>query len=128
MKYISSVILALVAAGCAAVPLTGKDDENDFRIPLVCGPEHKQLPCTAEVRLGTGYRFNLLTHCGIEWAHFDGRYWMPKPKVHPPPHWANIEAGTMVLVRPRVALFEADDGGSARFAPAPSSYRPPTCA
>jgi hypothetical protein len=41
---------------------------------------------------------------------------------------AGIEAGTMLLERPGVALFEADEGGGARFVPAPRSYRPPTCA
>ena len=95
---------------------------------MVCGPEHKQLPCTRGVEEGFPYRVNLLTHCGIEWAYFGGRFWVPSPKADTPSDWANIEAGTMVLERPGVALFEADKGGGARFVPAPRSYRPPACA
>jgi hypothetical protein len=65
--------------------------------------------------------------CGIEWAYFDGRYWVPMPMLDAPKHWAGIEAGTIVLEQPGVALFEADEGGGARFVPAPRSYRPPDC-
>jgi hypothetical protein len=128
MKRLSLVLLALVWAGCSALPFTREDNADDFRVPLVCGPEHKQLPCTRGVEEGVGYRFNLLTHCGIEWAYFGGRYWVPKPKIEAPSHWANIQAGTMVLRRPRVAVFEATEGGGARFVPAGGSYHPPTCA
>jgi hypothetical protein len=127
MRQVLILLLVLVSAGCAGLPLRGEDDENDFRVPLVCGPEHKQLPCTARVEQGVEYRFNLLTHCGIEWAYFDGHYWVPTPKVAAPSHWANIEAGMMVLERPGVAVFEADDGGGARFVPASTSFRPAPC-
>jgi hypothetical protein len=125
MKQFSAVLLVLVLVGCSARPFSGDDNEDDFRVPLVCGPEHNKLPCTAGVEEGVGYRFNLLTHCGIEWAYFDGRYWVPMPMLDAPSHWAGIEAGTIVLEQPGVAVFEADEGGGARFVPAPRSYRPP---
>jgi hypothetical protein len=128
MKRLSVVLLAIVSVGCSALPLTGGDDADDFRVPLVCSPEHKQLPCTGGVEEGVGYRFTLLTHCGIEWAYFDGRYWVPESGVEAPSHWANFESGTIVLERPGVAVFEANDGGDARFVPAPRSFRLPTCA
>lgn len=38
---------------------------------------------------------------------------------------AGIEAGTIVLGQPGVAVFEADEGGGVRFVPAQRSYRPP---
>jgi hypothetical protein len=120
--------LVLVLVGCGGLPFTQADDENKFRVPLVCLPEHKQLPCTAVVKEGVAYRFNLLTHCGVKWAYFAGRFWVPSPKLKPPSDWANIESGVMVLVDPQQAVFEADKGGSVHFAPAPNSYRPPTCA
>jgi hypothetical protein len=66
-------------------------------------------PCTAVVEERVAYRFNLLTHCGVEWAYFDGRFWVPSPKVNPPSDWANIEAGVMRLVDAEQAVFEADD-------------------
>ena len=127
MNKFSAVLVVLVLVGCSAWPFSGDDNEDDFRVPLVCGPEHNKLPCTAGVEEGVGYRFNLLTHCGIEWAYFDGRYWVPMPMLDAPSHWAGIEAGTIVLEQPGVALFEADEGGGARFVPAPRSYRPPDC-
>jgi len=49
------------------------------------------------------------------------------PMLDAPSHWAGIEAGTIVLEQPGVAIFEADEGGGARFVPAPRSYRPPDC-
>ena len=73
------------------------------------------------------YRFNLLTHCGIEWAYFDGRYWVAKPKVDKPSGWEGVESGTMLLERRGVAVFEATKGGTARFVPAAASYHPPDC-
>jgi hypothetical protein len=121
MHRLAIALVILVVGGCSG-------DSDDFDVPLVCGPEHTQSPCASGVEEGVDYRFNLLTHCGIEWAYFDGRYWIPKPKVDPPGDWAAIEGGSMTLDAPDVALFEADEGGGARFVPAPRSYRPPTCA
>ena len=127
MKRLSAFLVALVLAGCAAIPFTDENDTDDFRVPLVCLPKHTQLPCTRGVERGVGYRFNLQTHCGIEWAHFNGRYWVPNPMIDTPSHWAAITAGTMVLERPGIAVFEADEGGGARFVPASASYKPPGC-
>jgi hypothetical protein len=127
MKGLMALLVAVVLAGCSATPFTGEDDADDFRVPLVCLPKHTQLPCASGGEQGIGYRFNLQTHCGIEWAYFDGRYWVPKPTIDAPSHWAAITPGTMVLEQPAVALFEADEGGGARFVPAPASYKPPGC-
>lgn len=100
MKQLPAFFVALVLAGCSAIPFAGEDDTDDFRVPLVCLPKHTQLPCTHGVEEGVGYRFNLQTHCGIEWAYFNGRYWVPNPMIDAPSHWAAITAGTMVLERP----------------------------
>jgi hypothetical protein len=127
MRRLSVLLLVLVLAGCSALPSTGEDDADDVRVPLVCLPKHTQLPCGGGVELGVGYRFNLQTHCGIEWAYFDGRYWVPKAKVRTPNHWANITAGTMILERPDIAVFGDSEGGGARFVPASAPYRPPPC-
>lgn len=127
MRRLSVLLLVLVLAGCSALPSTGEDDADDVRVPLVCLPKHTQLPCGGGVELSVGYRFNLQTHCGIEWAYFDGRYWRPKAKVRTPNHWASITAGTMILERPDIAVFGDFEGGGARFVPASASYRPPPC-
>lgn len=122
------VALLLLPSGCAALPFVGGDDVDDDKIPFICGPEHKRPPCAAGVDQGVEYRFNLLTHCGIEWAYLDGRYWVPERRVDPPSDWAAIEAGTVVLAEPDLAVFEADQGGGARFVPGPRAFRPKPCA
>ena len=127
MKRLPVLLVALVLAGCSAIPFAAEDDADDFRVPMVCLPKHSEVPCARGVEQGVGYRFNLQTHCGIEWAYFDGRYWVPMPMIDAPSHWAAITAGTMVMERSGIAVFEADEGGGARFAPAPNSYRPPSC-
>ena len=126
MRGIALALVVLAAAGCS--PLPAGEGEDDFRVPLICGPKRERLPCGTGVEQGVAYRFNLPTHCGIEWAYFDGRYWVPRPKLDPPSHWASIESGMIVLVRRDRALFEADAGGGARFTPAPAPYRPDACA
>ena len=127
MRRLSLLLVALVLAGCSALPSPGEDDADDFRVPFVCLPKHTQVPCVRGVEQGVGYRVSLLTHCGVEWAYFDGRYWLPT-KIKTSSHWANFTAGTMVLERPDIAVFEADEGGGARFVPASTSYRPAPCA
>ena len=126
MKRRSVLLAASLLAGCSALSSTGEEDA-DNRVPLVCSPEHTALPCTGGVEVGHAYRFNLLTHCGIEWAYFNGRYWVPKPNVDKPSDWEEIEAGTMVLERRGVAVFEATKGGTVRFVTAAQSYHPPNC-
>jgi hypothetical protein len=126
VKLLPVALAAVAMAGCAT--FLSPHDADDFRVPLVCEPSHKRLPCVAGAEVGRSYRFNLLTHCGIEWAYFDGRYWVPRPRVDPPSDWANIEPGTMTLESRDGAVFAADVGGGARFAPAPPGFRPETCA
>jgi hypothetical protein len=126
MKKLSVLLVALALTGCSPFFTTG-EEEADTRVPLICSPEHTQLPCTAGVEKGVAYAFNLLTHCGIEWAYFNGHYWVPNPMVDAPSDWAGTGAGTMVLERRGVAVFEATQGVTVRFVPAAASYKPPDC-
>lgn len=128
MRRLALGLGLLALAGCTGLPFTGGEEEEDSRLPLVCEPAFERPPCGAGVEQGVPYRFALLTHCGIEWAYFDGRYWVPRPRVLPPGNWASIESGTMVLVRWDEAVFEAEAGGGARFVPAAESFRPEACA
>ena len=125
MKLLIVLLVAFLLAGCSWLSSTD-EEKTDNRVPLICSPEHTQSPCTGGVEAGA-YRFNLLTHCGIEWAYFNGHYWVPEPKVDPPSDWEAIEAGTMVLERQDVAAFEATKGGAIRFVTAAASYQPPDC-
>ena len=64
--------------------------------------------------IGIEYAYTIGTHCGIEYARFDGREWAahPPPELrgpNPPPGWSGDEGdvaeGTMVLVEPDLARF-----------------------
>ena len=122
-----ALTFALFLAGCSVSPYAG-EDEDDFRIPIVCLPEHEQLPCAAGVDRSEEYRFNLQTHCGIEWAYFDGRYWVPPSSVRPPSDWAAITTGTMTLQDRDAAVFNGPSGPDVPFIPAPAGYEPSPCA
>ena len=86
------------------------------------------MPCGEGVERGVVYRFQLLTHCGIEWAYFDGRYWVPARPVDPHPKWNPVERGTMILRGRNDALFNSDPERPVRFVPAPERFRPQICA
>jgi hypothetical protein len=96
-------------------------------VETVCAPDIEEAPCTDGVKKDAAYSFHLMTHCGIEWAYLDGRYWVPRVRVKTPPEWAAITDGTMTLLSEQRAVFERATH-SIVFVPAPESYRPPTCA
>jgi hypothetical protein len=97
-------------------------------LPLVCDPGVPELPCAEGVDPGVPYVVTLLTHCELEWAYFDGRYWVPHAPVSKPGGWGNFADGQMTLVSPGEAVFIADSGPEVRFRPAGDDYRPPPCA
>jgi hypothetical protein len=119
VKALALVFIVLVA-GCS------RGEETRPGVDRVCGPDVEGVPCGTGVEQGAAYRFDLLVHCGIEWAYFDGRYWVAAPRIDPPADWNPIEHGTMTL-RGEEAVFEGD-AAEARFAPAPAGYEPPPCA
>jgi hypothetical protein len=96
--------------------------------PLLCEPGIPELPCAEGVQPGAPYAMTLLTHCELEWAYFDGRYWVPSATVSEPGGEASFTDGLMTLVSADEALFVADSGAEVRFRPAPEDYRPPPCA
>jgi hypothetical protein len=67
--------------------------------------------------MGVPYPFDLLTHCGIRWARFDGRNWAPaEPLPEPRPTadpktgvtvYTGYTAGYMILVTADTARFQA---------------------
>ena len=124
-------LAAVAVAGCVSFDELGGPDGRAGR---VCGPDVETRPCAAGVTVGKAYPFQLLTHCGVKDAYFDGRRWIAKPPLtngsgSPPPNWDYaITQGTMTLVSRRVAEFRADSGETARFVAAPAGYRPETCA
>jgi hypothetical protein len=110
-----------LSAGCA-----GGEDARPG-VDRLCEPGIGQAPCGPGAETGVEYRYRLLTHCGIEWAYLDGRYWVPARRVDVPSDWSPIQRGTATLAGDAEATFESD-GTDVRFVPAPPSYRPPPCA
>jgi hypothetical protein len=126
-------VIALLLAALflfAGIGLTTEESGEEIAdpMPLVCEPGIPELPCAEGVEVGLPYPLTLLTHCQLEWAYFDGRYWVPIAPVSEPGGEANFADGLMTLVSPDEAVFVADTGPKVRFAPAPEDYRPPPCA
>lgn len=135
MRLFTLALAVLALSGCSLWSLA--EDEETVALPgagRICGPDLQQLPCGSGVVQGAPYTFQLLTHCGIEYAYFDGRYWAADPPLsdgsgNPPAGWNNpIARGTMALEGDDAAVFRADSGQEARFRPASESFRPPGCA
>lgn len=114
----------------AGIGLTTEEGGEEIAdpMPLVCEPGIPELPCAEGVEPGVPYAVTLLTHCGLESAYLDGRYWVlpgPVPELSGEGDFAD---GVMTLLSPDEAVFVADAGPEVRFAPAPEDYRPPPCA
>jgi hypothetical protein len=78
------------------------------------------------------YQLDVVTHCGIRDAWFDGRLWLAKPRLsdgsgNPPAGWGNPwQRGTIRLMTRSRAVFHAGRL-VAHFRPAPRSHRSPRC-
>ena len=114
----------------AGIGLTTEESDEEVAdpLPLVCEPGIPELPCAEGVEPGVPYAMTLQTHCQLEWAYFDGRYWVPSAPVSEPGGEAAFADGVMTLASPDEAVFVADSGPEVRFRPAGADYRPPPCA
>jgi len=74
----------------------------------------------------TSTRFKVFTHCGVESAHIDGRWWHASPPLYgkawgPPAGWSEpYQDGTLTLESADRAVFEAL-GQRVVFVPAPDN-------
>lgn len=90
-----------------------------------CSLPIKELPCRPEAEIRKTYPYRLLTHCGIRWAYFNGRWWEASPPLvvgggSPPLGWGNpFDTGTMELVNEGLARFTSHAGKTAEFKPLP---------
>ena len=126
------IVLLLAAlfvfAGIGLTTPGESEEEVAESLPLVCEPGIPELPCADGVEPGVPYEVTLLTHCQLEWAYFDGHYWVPRAPVSEPGGEANFADGVMTLAAPDEAVFVADSGPEVSFRPAGADYRPPACA
>ena len=99
----------------------------------LCAPDATAPPCGSGAGLGVSYPYELLTHCGVQYALFDGRLWLLDPPLddgsgNPPPGWDNpTQHGLMRLLADDVAEFRTPEL-NVRFEPAPPDYERPGCA
>ncbi len=135
MTHVTTLVVCavvLLAPGCSLLSFFDDEPAVESGVNGLCYSELKRLPCRAGVEQGIPYRFTLLTHCGVEYAYFDGRYWVVDPPnedpANPPAGWGNpVDQGTMVLLSDDEAVYRNAAGGEARFRPASSEFRPPGC-
>jgi hypothetical protein len=80
--------------------------------------------------IGKEYDYSLNTHCGIEFATFDGRRWRTEPlndgSGNPPDGWGNpTQSGAVVLLARDRAEFRGDNGETLLFEP--TDEKPSMC-
>jgi hypothetical protein len=60
--------------------------------------------------------YELYTHCGIDWAKINGRFWRAKHPLsdgsgNPPAGWGNpSQDGTLTFIGPTTARFDSPAG------------------
>jgi hypothetical protein len=134
MKAIPLAIGTAVLLVVSATALGAFGAPGDV-LAFLPGGVRPSLPEHGQAKVGIDYRYELPTHCGVEYAFFSGRWWRATPrlyegdaKVNPPPGWGNpTEPGTMRLVSRGEARFEGDSGNTARFKPGPKGGPGTTC-
>jgi hypothetical protein len=90
--------------------------------PLPLGYGHfRTFPSSGRVSVGVTYRFQLNTHCGLDWPQamdFDGSFWDPigpgsvsDGNGNPPNGFGNpIDRGTITLISPTLAQYRSSTG------------------
>lgn len=101
MEVVAAVLALIFAAGCSSA-----DD-----VPVM-SPTNPNAASTSPSRPPPGRPFNLVTHCGIKWAQFNGSVWKATEPLsdqgNPPSGWANpVQQGTLVVASADEATFTA---------------------
>ena len=114
-------IMLLLGLGAAMLGAFGAPADLMAHFP---GGVRPALAESERAEVGVSYRFQLPTHCGVEYAFFDDRWWNASTQLYenqarmdPPPGWGNpTEFGTMRLLSQDEAQFVGDSGNKAHFA------------
>ena len=96
-------------------------------------------PRSSRVSIGTHYRFQLYTHCGLDWpaaVDFDGSFWDPTGpgpasdgNGNPPRGYGDpLDDGVMTLLSPNQAEYRSARGPVMRFSRHPGAQRASPCA
>jgi hypothetical protein len=95
-------------------------------------------PRSSRVTIGAHYRFQLYTHCGLDWpiaVDFDGSFWDPAGpgpasdgNGNPPPGYGNpFDHGVMTLRSQDLAEYRSAGGPVMRFSRHPGTRRAYAC-
>ena len=82
--------------------------------PAPAAPVYDNSSSPAKAEIGVPYRFNLLTHCGVEYLRVDDRVWLAKTPLgdaahNPPPGWPSPMAlGTVELTASNALTFKLE--------------------
>ena len=125
--------IAVLAAACAVVAVAGVAGAIPrfglVKVPAAGSGQLADAPKERGMQVGKKYRFTLYTHCGIEFARFDGRWWHTAPLIdrgNPPRGWGNpSQRGKLMLLDEDRAEFRGDNGKKLTFTPA--NEQPPMC-
>jgi hypothetical protein len=107
----------------------GGSEETETAIEpasVLCGPASNFEPCSS-AEIGDWHSVVLQGHCEIEWAYFDGRYWVPASGRSAPSGGEDVVEGVMRMRAEDSAEFQ-HDSGEVIFVPAAAGYVPPPCA
>jgi hypothetical protein len=114
--------VVILSAALAVALLATSTSLRNLRA-LVPGGEHPRIAWDASARVGIPYRFELATHCGVDYARFHHRWWEAAPRL-PEDHtqWgSNFTWGTMTLLDDKTATFKSDAGRVVKFVPVPAA-------
>jgi len=124
--------LTMFAVGCSGGSTETAPAGPSSRSPSTNTPTGEQPSTAAEtgstVPTPVGKTFTVYTHCGVESARVNGRWWHAKPPLYgdtegggPPPGWGNpFQEGTLTVEAADRAVFEAL-GQRVLFVPAPDN-------
>jgi hypothetical protein len=107
-----SILVSVVAAGCAATAPTGPSAETSASATVSRAADE-----------AGGIRVAIRSHCGVRGAVVNGDLWLASPPLgghNPPPGWdENQTRGRFLITGARRAVFNGDGGQRAHFRLAP---------
>jgi hypothetical protein len=126
----AAVALAVGLTGCGSA-LPGASPSGPAA-PVVSAVASAPVPpgTAADAVVGSPQAYTVLTHCGIDWAMIDGRWYeaarpLSDGQGNPPPGWGNPDQpGTITLTSPTRAIFRDAAGHRVEFLLRPGATGP----
>ena len=114
VMLVAAIVFEIASSGARSLPPQTGGLETQ---PLANG-QFRFFPRSARITLGVPYRFNLYTHCGLDWppaVDFDGSLWDPigpgavsDGSGSPPAGYGNpYDQGVMTLISPTLARYRS---------------------